>query len=190
MAHHCLRNPVGVIKDDSLSASGKQEHVEMVKVKVPSSEEAKFDVAANTTLPTDETSSLEEVATDKTSPMDENSSLKEAEQGRKQRQSTIKESDRGDHSVIDVNDTPLLEATVTSIATPESDEKKEDDEQQEPYGIEEEDVLEKKPQQQEPECAIPQGPEKDTKLDILVATPNSQRSVQKSIEKFKAYTKI
>ena len=52
----------------------------MVKVKVPSSEEAKFNVATNTTSPKDETSSLEEVATDKTSPMDENSSLKEAEQ--------------------------------------------------------------------------------------------------------------
>ncbi|KAK3194690.1 hypothetical protein Dsin_026000 [Dipteronia sinensis] len=40
--------PEGVIEDDSLSASGKQEHVEMVKVEVPSCEEAKFNVATNT----------------------------------------------------------------------------------------------------------------------------------------------
>ncbi|KAK0582689.1 hypothetical protein LWI29_028558 [Acer saccharum] len=58
-----IEQPVGVIEDDSLSASGKREHVEMVKVEVPSSEEAKFNVATNTTSPTDETSSLEEVAT-------------------------------------------------------------------------------------------------------------------------------
>ncbi|KAK2650156.1 hypothetical protein Ddye_017645 [Dipteronia dyeriana] len=148
------------LEDDSPSASGKQEHVEMVKVKIPSSEEAKCHVATNTTSPTDETSCLEEVATEKTSPMDENLSLNEAEQ-----HSINMESNNNVNIMAMAEELPG-NATIGNEET-------------EPLiSMAGEENSDEKPQQQEPECAIPHGPEKDTKLDVLVATPTSQRSIE------------
>ncbi|KAL5859606.1 hypothetical protein ACOSQ4_000902 [Xanthoceras sorbifolium] len=204
--------PLGVIEDDlALSASEKHEQIDTVKVEVPSSEEARFNEATNTTSPTDETSSLNEVATDTISPMDATSSSNEVEQhslnvelddnikvmteelpgnaaleneemkslisiaGDEDNDQVLNEE--RDRSMINVNATPLLEAAVTSIAILQSNGKKEDDQQQqEPYGKEEEDVQEKKP-----ECnkidELPYGSE-DMKLDLLVATPTSPRSIE------------
>ena len=73
--------------------------------------------------------------------------------------------------------TPMFEAAVTSFDTPESDENKEDDQQQEPYGSQEEDVLEKKPQEEQPDCAIDdnktkeQEPHRNKEKEVLEEEP-------------------